>query len=97
MIEYNCCRKCESSMKRFKLKYQGSIFWLIFWLIIFFPVAFVLLFTDTTVDIKETHYHLKYEGSRFWLCFWIIICFPIAFLLLIFNGFSITECHCHGK
>lgn len=78
----------------FKLKYRGSIFWLIFWLIIFFPVAFVLLLTDTTVDLGGVRYDLRYDGSRFWLGFWVIIFFPIAFLLLFLNGLSITKSAC---
>ncbi len=78
------------SIRRYKIQYQGSIFWLIFWLIIFFPVAFVLLLTNTSFEVNQTIYHLQYDGSRFWLGFWVLIFFPIAFLLLFLNGLTVT-------
>lgn len=74
----------------FKIKYDGSIFWLIFWLIVFFPIAFVLLLTATSFEANRTTYHLRYAGSRFWLGFWVLVFFPVAFLLLFINGLSIT-------
>lgn len=75
---------------RFKMKYGGSIFWLIFWLIFFFPIAFVLLLTDTSFVYKQTIYHIHYEGSRFWLGFWVLVFFPIAFVLLFLNGLTMS-------
>ena len=87
--------KCQRETS-FKTRYNGSIFWLIFWLIIFFPIAFVLLLTNTTVNISGIHYDLNYDGSRFWLGFWVLIFFPIAFLLLFLNGLSITKRSCHN-
>lgn len=75
---------------RFKIQYNGSIFWLIFWLILFFPIAFVLLLTDTSFQYNLTTYHIRYDGSRFWLGFWVLFFFPIAFLLLFLNGLSMT-------
>jgi hypothetical protein len=80
-------KKCSS---HFKMQYRGSIFWLIFWLIFFFPLAFVLLLTDTAIEIDQTVYDLKYNGSRFWLGFWVLVFFPIAFLLLFLNGLTLT-------
>lgn len=74
----------------FKIKYGGSIFWLIFWLIFFFPIAFVLLLTDTTFQVGQKRYHVYYEGSRFWLGFWVLLFFPIAFLLLFVNGLTMS-------
>lgn len=74
----------------FKMKYDGSIFWLIFWLIFFFPIAFVLLLTATTFVVNQTVYHTHYDGSRFWLGFWVLVFFPIAFLLLFLNGLSVN-------
>ena len=79
-----------SPTSSFKIKYEGSLFWLIFWLILFFPIAFVLLLTATTIVAGQTIYHLRYSGSRFWLGFWVLAFFPIAFLLLFLNGLSIT-------
>lgn len=97
MDEQKQCVSRSGSPKTFKMQYRGSIFWLIFWLVVFFPVAFVLLLTDTYVDIKGVRTHLKYDGSRFWLGFWVIVFFPIAFLLLFLNGFSMNQCDCDGK
>lgn len=74
----------------FKIKYSGSIFWLVFWLIIFFPIAFVLLLTSSSFAINHTLYHIGYAGSRFWLCFWVLFFFPVAFVLLFLNGLSVT-------
>ena len=80
----------NQSISRFKISYDGSIFWLIFWLIFFFPIAFVLLLTAVSFEIKQTVYHMHYDGSRFWLGFWVLFFFPIAFLLLFLNGLSVT-------
>lgn len=74
---------------RFKLHYEGSLFWLIFWLIFFFPVAFVLLLTASSFDIGDKTYILHYNGSRGWLAFWVIVFFPVAFLLLFLKGYSV--------
>lgn len=75
--------------KQFKMRYEGSLFWLIFWIIFFFPIALVLLFSDTTIKMDEKTYRLKYRGSVFWACFWMLFFFPIAFILLLVNGFSV--------
>lgn len=77
------------SDKRFKINYNGSLFWLIFWIIVFFPIALVLFFTSSAVEMGQTTYAFHYEGSKFWLCFWVLVFFPIAFVLLFLNGFSI--------
>lgn len=75
---------------RFKLHYRGSVGWLIFWFVIFFPVAFILLLTDSSFEVRRTTYTLGYDGSRFWLCFWFVILFPVALILLLVNGFSVS-------
>lgn len=75
--------------KNFNLSYRGSVLLLIFWIVVFFPVAFVLLFTDSTFSWGSEVYDLHYNGSRFWLCFWVLLFFPIAFLLLILNGMRV--------
>ena len=76
--------------KRFKLHYNGSLFWLVFWGIVFFPIALTLLFTSSTFYFNDSSYTFQYDGSRFWLCFWILAFFPIAFALLFLNGFSVN-------
>lgn len=77
------------SESSFKLKYRGSLAWLIFWIIVFFPVAFVLLLTGSSFRINDTVYDLQYDGSRGWLAFWTVIFFPVAFILLFVNGYSV--------
>ncbi len=74
--------------KKFKLHYQGSMFWLIFWVICCFPVALALVLTGSTFKVNQTTFKFKYDASRFWLCFWVLVCFPIAIVLLFLNGFS---------
>ena len=77
-------------IKKYRFKYQGSVFWLIFWSVIFFPIGIVLLsqlhFVSQTRDIQW-----KYEGKRFWLYFWAIFFFPITILLLFFKGFLMVR------
>jgi hypothetical protein len=74
----------------FRLHYKGSLLILIFWVIVFFPLAFVLLFTACTFQIKGTTYEFTYNGSRFWLGFWVLVFFPIAFVLLFVNGLCVN-------
>lgn len=76
---------------RFKIQYQGSVFWLIFWLIFFFPIALILFFTASIFEIEGKIYTFEYDGSIFWLAFWTLFFFPIALILLIVNGFSIRK------
>lgn len=75
--------------RKYKLKYNGSIGWLVFWIIIFFPIALVLLLIDSTFQMNQSIYRVRYDGSKFWLCFWVLVFFPIAFVLLFVNGLSV--------
>ncbi len=77
-------------ISRYKIQYEGSVFWLIFWLIFFFPIAFVLLLTDTSFVANNITYSIHYSGSRFWLGFWVLFFFPVAFLLLFLNGLTVS-------
>lgn len=81
------------SDRNYKLKYNGSIGWLIFWIIIFFPIALVLLLIDSTFQMNQNTYRVHYSGSKFWLCFWVLVFFPIAFVLLFINGLAINIDH----
>lgn len=76
-------------MNHLRLRYAGSIFWLVFWLILFFPVAIALLFLNGTLEIDGKRYFMRYEGSRGWICFWIIAFLPVAIVLLLINGVSL--------
>lgn len=80
-------------MGEYKIRYEGSLVWLIVWTIFFFPVAIMLFLTGAYFEAKGSVYRLKYHGSRFWLGFWIIAFFPVALLLLIYHGcgWSIQE------
>jgi len=77
------------TLKRVKIHYSGSLFWLVFWLIVFFPVAFVLIATGGRFELDENIYSIKYDGSRNWLCFWAVVFFPIVLILVLINGFSV--------
>ena len=75
----------------YRIRYGGSIFWLIVWAILFFPIALVLLLTNWSVEKGGRRISCEYNGNRFWLGFWVICFFPIAFLLLVHNGFQIEN------
>jgi len=74
----------------FKLRYRGSLPWLVFWIIVFFPIAIILLFTACSFNIGDATYSIQYDGSRPWLCFWVLVFFPVAFVLLFVNGISMN-------
>lgn len=71
---------------KYRIKYEGSIFWPIFWTVLFFPIAIMLFLTGAHVAADGVTYRLKYDGSRFWLGFWILVFFPVAIFLLLANG-----------
>ncbi len=73
-------------MGEYKIRYEGSLVWLIFWTVVFFPVAIMLFLTGAYFEAKGAVYRLKYYGSRFWLGLWIIVFFPVAILLLLYHG-----------
>lgn len=75
----------------YRLRYGGSLFWLIFWAILFFPIAFVLLLTNWEAQGGTSLVRCNYSGSRFWLGFWTLVFFPIALLLILLNGFIINN------
>lgn len=74
-----------------RLKYDGSLLWLIFWMIIFFPIALILLFIKSSFRMNETTYQFKYDGNPFWLMFWVVFFFPITFILLLLNGVGVVK------
>ena len=76
-------------VRKIKITYPGSKFWLIFWLILFLPVGLVLLTTGGQFEWKGKAYRIQYDGSRGWLAFWTFIFFPVAILLFFLNGFSV--------
>lgn len=74
----------------YKIRYQGSIVWLVVWALLFFPIAIMLFLTGTCFQSKGRTYRLRYEGSRFWLGFWVLVFFPIALILLFCKGAWVT-------
>ncbi len=74
----------------YRIKYSGSLFWLIFWVIVFFPIAIMLFLTGAYFNSDGTIYRLRYDGSRFWLGFWLLVFFPVALILLFCNGCAWT-------
>ena len=75
----------------YRIRYGGSLFWLIFWAIVFFPIAFVLLLTSWHAVGANRNISCHYNGSRAWLAFWVVFFFPLAIFLLLHNGLRIVD------
>lgn len=74
------------TVKRLRIQYTHSKFWLIFWLLVLFPVGLVLLFNHTQLVSQGQTYKMQYHGKRFWLYFWAVVFFPVMILLTLFNS-----------
>ncbi len=77
--------------QHYRLRYTGSVVWLVIWAIVFFPIALVLLAVRGKFEGPEGTAYMKYDGSVFWLGFWTLFCFPVAIILVAVNGLTFVK------
>ena len=73
-------------LKKYPIKYYGSIFWLIVILILYLPAGILLLASGIRIRRDNEYHGLKYKGHIGWLIFWTIVFFPIAIILAFVKG-----------